>query len=233
MNNAPGVSVRHPRILIVDDHVALRAALGALLERAGYDVLALPDGTELVEHLDAFLPDLALLEVGQGPGPDGLALARLIRSRSTLPIVFVASAASLADRLAGFDAGADDYLVKPYAGEELLARIQALLRRSGRAVSQVWQVGDLVVDDSARSASRAGHLLDLTRTEYDLLTVLAQHVGSVQSKSGLLSQVWGFTAHDTNLVEVHVSSLRRKLEVAGPRIIQTVRGDGYLLLAAS
>ena len=109
--------------------------------------------------------------------------------------------------------------------------MQALLRRSGRLSSSTWQVGDLVVDDGARTVVRAGTTLELTRTEYDLLATLAQHVGKVLSKTQLLTAVWGFDAYDTNLVEVHMSALRRKLEVAGPRMVHTVRGAGYVLRA--
>jgi DNA-binding response OmpR family regulator len=112
---------------------------------------------------------------------------------------------------------------------EFLARAQALLRRAGRLSSSSWQIGELVVDDGARAVSRAGVRLDLTRTEYDLLSMLARHVGKVLSKTQLLTSVWGFDAYDANLVEVHMSALRRKLEVQGPRVIHTVRGAGYVL----
>ncbi len=112
---------------------------------------------------------------------------------------------------------------------ELLARARALLRRAGRLSSAVHQIGDLLIDDGARTVVRNGTVLDLTRTEYDLLSVLAQHPGQVLSKVQLLTQVWGFDAYDVNLVEVHMSSLRRKLEAEGPRLIQTVRGVGYVL----
>ena len=202
-----------------------------VLRGSGYQVLEVPDGLTLAEHLDAYRPDLVILDRHFAVGPDGCELARLLRLRSDLPVIFVTGAGSVADRLAGFAAGADDYLVRPYATAELLARLAALLRRSGRLLSPVWQVGDLLVDDNARSVTRAGQPVELTRTEYDLLTVLAQHVGTVQSKPRLLAQVWGLGAYDTNLVEVHMSALRRKLEAAGPRIIATIRGDGYLLLA--
>ena len=114
---------------------------------------------------------------------------------------------------------------------ELLARVRALLKRSGRLSSASWQVGDLVVDEDARSVVRAGVALDLTRTEYELLAVLVRHVGKVLSKTQLLTQVWGFDAYDANLVEVHMSALRRKLEAAGPRVVHTVRGAGYVLRA--
>ena len=220
---------KRPRVLVVEDDHPIRSALEVALKGASYEVTALPDGTMLGKVADEFRPDLALLDVRLPVGPDGYGMARLLRSRSTLPILFLTAADAVEDRLAGFDAGADDYLIKPFSMAELLARVQALLRRSGRLASSSWQVGDLVVDDGARTVVRGGIPLELTRTEYDLLAMLAQHVGKVLSKTQLLTQVWGFDAYDTNLVEVHMSALRRKLEAAGPRLIQTVRGAGYVL----
>lgn len=141
------------------------------------------------------------------------------------------AADTVEERLAGFSAGADDYIVKPFSLAELLARVEALLRRSGRLTSAVRQVADVIIDDGARTVVRDGEPMDLTRTEYDLLAVMAKHPGQVLSKVQLLTHVWGFEAYDVNLVEVHVSSLRRKLEAHGPRLIQTVRGVGYVLRA--
>jgi DNA-binding response OmpR family regulator len=194
-------------------------------------VLALPDGDRLTAHVDDFRPDLALLDVRLGDGPDGYQLAGSLRRQSTMPILFLTAADAVEDRLAGFEAGGDDYLVKPFSMAELLARVKALLKRSGRLSSASWQVGDLVVDEDARTVVRAGVSLDLTRTEYEMLAVLVRHVGKVLSKTQLLTQVWGFDAYDANLVEVHMSALRRKLEAAGPRIVHTVRGAGYVLRA--
>jgi two-component system OmpR family response regulator len=162
-------------------------------------------------------------------GPDGYTLARVLRRTGDLPLLFLTAADGLDDRLAGFEAGADDYLVKPFSMAELLARAQALLRRSGRLSSAVTRVGDLVVDHGARTIVRGGESLELTRTEYELLLALAQHPGQVLSKVQLLTQVWGFDAYDTNVVEVHLSALRRKLEAHGPRLVHTVRGIGYVL----
>lgn len=220
-----------PRVLVVEDDVLIRSALEISLRGEGYAVLALADGQVLVPAVEQFRPDLALLDVRLPVGPDGHGMARSLRDRSTLPILFLTAADALDDRLAGFASGGDDYLVKPFSMAELLARVSALLRRAGRSVSRVWQVGDLVVDDGARTVVRAGAPVELTRTEYDLLVMLLQNVGTVLSKTQLLTQVWGFDAYDGNLVEVHMSALRRKLEAAGPRIIQTVRGAGYVLRA--
>jgi two-component system OmpR family response regulator len=165
------------------------------------------------------------------PGPDGLALARALRARSDLPILFLTARDGLDDRLAGFAAGADDYLVKPFALAELLARMQALLRRSGRRLSATIEVGDLVLDESASAAWRAGRPLGLTPTEFRLLAYLLARRGRTVSKAELLTQVWGYGSYDPNLVEVRISSLRRKLEAHGTRILHTVHGHGYTVRA--
>jgi len=213
----------------VEDDTPIRSALDVALRGEGYEVRAEPDGTQLLQVAEQFLPDLAVLDVRLPVGPDGYAMAGILRRGSGLPVLFLTAADSVEDRLAGFQAGADDYLVKPFSMAELLARVQALLRRSGRLSSSTWQIGDLIVDDGARTVVRGGVTLDLTKTEYDLLAMLAQHVGKVLSKTQLLTQVWGFDAYDTNLVEVHMSALRKKLELAGPRVIHTLRGAGYVL----
>jgi len=213
----------------VEDDTPIRSALDVALRGEGYEVRAEADGTQLLQVAEQFLPDLAVLDVRLPVGPDGYAMAGILRRGSGLPVLFLTAADSVEDRLAGFQAGADDYLVKPFSMAELLAWVQALLRRSGRLSSSTWQIGDLIVDDGARTVVSGGVPLDLTKTEYDLLAMLAQHVGKVLSKTQLLTQVWGFDAYDSNLVEVHMSALRKKLELAGPRVIHTLRGAGYVL----
>ena len=220
-----------PRVLVVEDDPPIREALDVALRGEGHEVLALADGSRLQASVDDFRPDLALLDVRLGHGPDGYQLARSLRRQSTLPILFLTAADAVGDRLAGFDAGGDDYLIKPFSMAELLARVRSLLKRAGRLSSASWQVGDLVVDDDMRTVVRKGASVDLTYTEYELLSVLVRHVGKVLSKTQLLTHVWGFDAYDANLVEVHMSALRRKLEQSGPRIIHTVRGAGYVLRA--
>jgi two-component system, OmpR family, response regulator len=215
----------------VEDDDPIRSALDVALRGEGYEVRAEPDGSRLQGVADRFRPDLAVLDVRLPVGPDGYAMARILRESSDMPVLFLTAADGIEDRLAGFAAGADDYLVKPFSMAELLARVQALLRRAGRLASAVRQVGDVVIDEGARVVIRAGIKLDLTRTEYELLSVLAQHPGQVMSKTQLLTQVWGFDALDDNVVEVHMVALRRKLEAQGPRVIQTVRGMGYVLRA--
>ena len=219
------------RVLVVEDDRPIRSSLEVALRGEGYEVVASAGAPKVGDMADTFRPDLALLDVRLGVGPDGYGIARELRARSDLPILFLTAADGIDDRLAGFDAGGDDYLVKPFSMAELLARVRALLKRAGRLSSAATQIGDLVIDDGARTVVRAGQVLELTRTEYELLSVLAQHLGQVLTKTQLLTQVWGFDAFDGNLVEVHLSALRRKLEAHGPRIVQTVRGVGYVLKA--
>jgi two-component system, OmpR family, response regulator len=223
------MGVNAPRVLLVEDDTALREAVAAALCAAGYTVLDLPDGTQAPHRAESFRPDLAVLDVRLPVGPSGLSLARRLRQEGDMPVLLLTAADSESDRLAGFDAGADDYVVKPFSMAELLARVRALLRRSGRITSETWQVGDLVVDEGSRSAHRGDAPIDLTRTEFDLLLVLGRHAGRVVSKAQLLTAVWGFDAMDANIVEVHVSALRKKLEAHGPRLIHTMRGAGYRL----
>ena len=218
-----------PRILVVEDDASVRDALEAALSAEGYEVTALSDGSGFAGMLESFRPDLVVLDVRLGSEPDGLALARRLRASSDVPLVFVTAADQLTDRLAGFDSGADDYLTKPFAVAELRARVTALLRRAGRLTSDTWQVADLVVDEGARLVRRGDVDVELTRTEFDLLAELGRRRGRAVSKEHLLAAVWQFDSYDPNLVEVHVSALRRKLEANGERLIHTVRGVGYVL----
>lgn len=220
-------------MLVVEDDDAVREAVAAALRGAGYEVRDEVDGLGIDRAVHAFRPDLAILDVRLATGPSGLSIARRLRRDADIPIVFLTAADSVQDLLAGFDAGADDYLSKPFAVAELLARVKALLRRSGALSSASWQVGDLVVDEEAWTAVRGDRTLELTRTEFDLLVALGAKPGRVLSKTQLLSTVWGMEVYDPNLVEVHVSSLRRKLEAEGqPRLVHTVRGAGYVLRVA-
>lgn len=217
-----------PRILVVDDDASMRYLMEVALGGEGYEVRTEPDGRDVEAVVVQFRPDLAVLDVRLPVGPDGYAIARRLRAASDIPILFLTVADSHEERGAGFEAGADDYLSKPVDLDELSWRIRALLRRSGRLESPTLQIGDLVVDQEAHVAIRAGEHLDLTATEYQLLSVLARNTGRVVSKQQLLELVWGF-GYDPNVVEVHMSSLRRKLEVHGERLIHTVRGAGYLI----
>lgn len=217
------------RLLVVEDDDSLREGLDSVLERSGYRVCAVADGRRVEELLTTYRPDLALIDV-RLPGPlDGFEIAERLRADGGVPTVFITAADSLEDRLRGFELGADDYLVKPFAMAELLARVRAVLRRSGRLSSPTREFADLVVDEVDRVVLRGGTPVEVTRTEFELLAVLVREPGRVMSKLELLSLVWGFDEYDTNLVEVYVSTLRRKLEDLGPRLIHTERGEGYVL----
>lgn len=218
------------RVLVVEDEPSARDLLVAILEDDGYKVSTVADGTAALEAAASFRPDLALVDGGL-PGIDGAEVARRLRQASDLPIIFVTGADSAEDIHGGFRMGADDYILKPFDPEELSWRVRAVLRRSGHAVSQVWECGDLVVDERARSVTRAGSPVALTATELELLGVLVRNRTRVVPKGQLLGQVWGYDADD-HLLEVHMSSLRRKLEAHGPRMIQTIRGTGYVLRPA-
>ncbi|PRY11457.1 response regulator transcription factor [Kineococcus rhizosphaerae] len=215
------------RVLLVEDDPLIAESVTEALTGTGMVVRARPDGRDLDEVVEHFRPDIAVLDV-MLPGEDGTSLARRVCVPRDVPVVFVTARDDIDDRLSGFAAGADDYVVKPFAVEELLVRLRAVLRRSGRT-PQVVEVGDLVVDESAAVALRAGVALDLTATEFRLLAQLVRHRGRTLSKLQLLTQVWGYEHYDQNLVEVHVSALRRKLEEHGPRLVHTVRGLGYVL----
>lgn len=213
---------------MVEDEDAIRDPLAAALRAAGHEVRDCADGVGFEDVVDTFRPDLVLLDVHLPGGRDGFALARALRGRTDCAVLMVTARDAVADRIVGFSAGADDYVVKPFAMVEVLARVTAILRRLGRVPSTV-QIADLVVDEGARVAVRAGATLDLTGTEFRLLVYLAGHRGRILSKTQLLTQVWGYDEYDPNLVEVHVSALRRKLEQHGTRLIHTARGLGYVL----
>lgn len=212
--------------MVIEDDDLIRTALDIALSKEGYEVRADEDGRQVEQAAEVFVPDLAILDVNLQTGPDGYTIARRLRGRSSVPILFLTGADAVADRLAGFEAGADDYMSKPFAMEEVLARVQALLRRSGKLTAAVWQVGDLVVDDGRRTVVKAGQVIEVTRTEYELLSMLVRHPGQVLSRRQLLTQLWGYE-EESNVVNVHLSSLRRKLHAHGPPVLHTVRGIGY------
>ena len=216
------------RVLVVEDESAVRDAIDIAFRSEGYEVRAEADGTSLEAVAEEFRPDLAVLDVRLPAGPDGYAMARMLRKDDT-PVLLLTAADTLDDRLTGFQAGADDHLGKPFSTAELVARAKALLRRSGRLAPTIVNIGDLVVDDATRTVTRGDESIELTRTEYDLLSMLVRHPGQILSKQQLLVQVWGFDAFDPNIVEVHMSALRRKLEAHGDRLIHTVRSVGYII----
>jgi DNA-binding response OmpR family regulator len=220
---------QRPRILVVDDDVSARDEAVGALRTAGYVVAAC--GTVPVAERMAviFRPDLVVLEMvlgGEVVGPD---LARRIRADADALLLFVTGATRDQDLLAAFEAGADEYVSKPIPCDELLARVHALLRRGGRLISVVMEVGGLVVDEPAHRVFFAGREISLSPIDFSLLVVLARHAGQVLSKARLLEIVWGYDVVDESLVEVHVSTLRRRLGPDAARLVRTVRGVGYVL----
>lgn len=227
VSNEQGPGFSQPRVLIVEDSVAIREMVVEALADAGYVSGGRAHGGGLEDVLAAFRPDMVVLDV-MLPGRDGFALIDVVRGYGDAGIVLLTARDALEDRLRGLDSGADDYLVKPFELAELLSRVAAVLRRKGR-VSSAVQLGDLVLDVGASTASRGGTVLDLTATEFRVLSYLADQRGRVVSKDQILAAVWGYDAYDPNLVEVYISALRRKLEAHGPRVLHTVRGIGYRL----
>ena len=219
-----------PRVLVVEDAEAIRLAVQSALQSAGHVVLERADGRQLETDLAEFRPDVVILDV-MLPGRDGFALLEVVRARSDAGVVILTARDAVDDRLRGLSAGADDYVIKPFVLPEVVARVNALLRRMGRMQSMLV-VGDLVVDPQAATVRRGSAEITLTATEFKLLCYLAEHRGQVVTKTQILSAVWGFDAYDPNLVEVFVSALRRKLEANGPRLLHTVRGLGYVLRVA-
>lgn len=221
------------RVLVVEDDDSARGLLVAILEDDGYRVWAVADGTAALRVADTVKPDLALVDAGL-PGINGAEVARRLRQARDVPIIFVTGADSAAAIHDGFRMGADDYIVKPFDSEELSWRVRAVLRRTGHAVAQVWDCGDLVVDEETRSATRAGFPISLTTTEFKLLGVLVRNRTRVVPKGQLLGQIWGYDVDiDDHVLDVHMSSLRRKLETHGSRMIHTIRGAGYVLRSSS
>lgn len=235
------------RILVVDDEPAVRESLTTSLEFEGYRVAGAADGVAALEEAERTPPDLVVLDVLM-PRMDGLTACRRLRAKGAMmPVLMLTARDMVGDRVTGLDAGADDYLVKPFELDELLARVRALLRRSAMAAAAAAAAagadGDqdlLVFDDLrmntlTREVSRAGNPLELTRTEYMLLEMFLRHPRQVLTREQILETVWGFDFEPaSNSLEVYVMYLRRKTENGGlPRLIHTVRGVGYVLRSAS
>jgi two-component system response regulator MprA len=222
-------------VLIAEDDRAVRDALVRALELEGYRVLAVPDGAEALRAVERERPDVVVLDVMM-PNVDGLTVCRRLRADGDrTPVLMLTARVEVSDRVAGLDAGADDYLPKPFAVDELLARLRALVRRSTFAVgdSRVVEVADLRIDEAARRAWRGDREMELTRTEFDLLVALASNAGIVLTHSRIYDLVWGYDfGPESKSLAVYVGYLRRKTEEAGePRLIHTVRGVGYTLRA--
>ncbi|MGP3958711.1 response regulator transcription factor [Nonomuraea sp. 3N208] len=223
------------RLLVVDDEPALREALQSSLEFEGYKVVTANDGQAALDELARESYDAVLLDVMM-PRLDGLTACRRLRgSGNHIPVLMLTARDAVGDRVSGLDAGADDYLVKPFELDELLARVRALLRRgalsTGPEEDGTLSYGDLRMDPATREVMRGGRGLDLTRTEYLLMELFLAHPRQVLTRDQILSEVWGFDFEpSSNSLDVYVMYLRRKTEAGGePRVIHTVRGVGYVL----
>ncbi len=220
------------RVLIVDDDSGVRQAIGRALRFEGYEVTESADGATALETVAAAAPDAIVLDVVMAE-LDGLEVCRRLRADGLeIPILVLTARHELADRVAGLDAGADDYLVKPFALEELLARLRALLRRlSGHdGGTGTLAVADLELEIGSRQVKRAGRTVDLTRTEFQLLELLLRNAGQVLTRDVIFERVWGYDfGTSSNSLDVYIGYLRRKTEAEGEqRLIHTVRGVGYV-----
>jgi two-component system, OmpR family, response regulator MprA len=220
------------KILVVDDERAVRESLRRALELEGYEIELAEDGAQALERLESDPePDAMVLDVLM-PRMDGLEVSRALRrSGSRLPILMLTARTQVEDRVEGLDAGADDYLTKPFALEELLARVRALLRRTSDGSGERLEFADLVLDPRTREVTRGGERIELTRTEFSLLELFMLNPRQVLTRSLIFERVWGYDfGFASNSLDVYIGYLRRKTEAGGkPRLIHTVRGVGYAL----
>ncbi|MBB6628121.1 response regulator transcription factor [Nocardioides sp. KIGAM211] len=232
MSSAPGTPAK-PRVLVVDDDKAVRESLRRSLEFNGYDVSLATDGAEALAGIAGAAPDVVVMDVMM-PRLDGIEATRALRSAGNdVPILVLTARDAVGDRVEGLDAGADDYLTKPFALQELLARLRALLRRvvPHDAPDETLAFSDLSMDVATREVRRAGRSIELTRTEFTLLEMFLRRPRRVLERSFILEEVWGYDFPTTaNSLEVYVGYLRRKTEAEDePRLLHTVRGVGYVL----
>jgi two-component system response regulator MprA len=224
------------KILIVDDERAVRDSLQRALELEGYEIELAADGREALDRLGANgQVDAVLLDVLM-PGMDGLEVCRTIRRNGNqVPVLMLTARTQVEDRVEGLDAGADDYVTKPFALEELLARLRALLRRAADGSAETLRFADLELDPGTREVTRGGEPIDLTRTEFSLLELFMLNPRQVLTRSVIFERVWGYDfGYGSNSLDVYIGYLRRKTEAGGkPRLIQTVRGVGYALREGS
>ena len=226
------VTGRDPRVLVVEDDEEIAQVLQRSLRLEGYEVRVAGDGETALDQSAAFNPDLVILDLGL-PKLDGMEVARRLRSADDVPILMLTARDALEARVEGLDAGADDYLVKPFERQELLARLRALLRRRPPRGSASVVVGDLSLNPDTHEVSRGERDIDLTQREFELLEYLMRNERIVVPRQRLLDEVWGYDPFaTTNTIEVFVSNLRRKLESGGEaRLLHTIRGAGYVLRA--
>jgi two-component system response regulator MprA len=219
-----------PRVLVVEDDTDIAGVLRRSLDKEGYDVRVAGDGEAALDQAGVFSPDAVVLDLGL-PTLDGVEVCRRLRTDGDVPILILTARDALEARVEGLDAGADDYLVKPFERDELLARMRALLRRRPPRGSASLVVGDLRLNPATREAYRGERQLELTAREFELLEHLMRNERIVVSRQSLLDEVWGYHPFaETNTVDVFISNLRRKLEQGGePRVLHTIRGAGYVL----
>ena len=220
-----------PRVLIVEDDEEIADVLRRSLRIEGYDVKVSGDGAHALDEAGVFEPDAVVLDLGLPGELDGIDVARRLRSGGDVPILMLTARDTLEDRVEGLDSGADDYLVKPFEREELLARLRALLRRTPPRGQANLTVGDLKLNPDTHEVTRGDRPVELTQREFELLEYLMRNERIVISRQRLLDEVWGYDPFSmTNTIEVFVSNLRRKLEADGePRLLHTIRGAGYVL----
>ena len=223
---------RSPRVLVVEDDGEIADVLQRSLRLEGYEVRLAGDGQAALDEANAFLPDLVILDLGL-PKIDGIEVARELRRDDTVPILMLTARDAVEARVTGLDAGADDYLVKPFERQELLARLRALLRRRPPRGSAPLRVADLSLNPDTHEVRRGERDIELTQREFELLEYLMRNERIVISRQRLLDEVWGYDPFSTtNTIEVFVSNLRRKLEAGDePRLLHTIRGAGYVIRA--
>ena len=222
-------------ILIAEDDQQIREALDRILRFEGYETVLANDGAAALDALDSHHPDAALLDVMM-PFVDGLSVVRRLRERGDrTPVLMLTARTETSDRVAGLDAGADDYLAKPFELDELLARVRALLRRADHGGTNVLRCDDLLLDPAKRRVTRGDDEIELTRTEFEILHTLLVNVEHVLSRSQLYETIWGYDFEtNSKSLDVHIGYLRRKLEAGGrSRLVHTVRGIGYVVRAGS
>jgi two-component system response regulator MprA len=226
-----GVGEGAATVLVVEDDLGVRESLEAALRFDGYHVESVDDGDAALSRVAVVEPDLVVLDVMM-PRVDGLTVCRMLRQRGfRTPILMLTARHEVSDRVAGLDAGADDYLVKPFALDELLARVRALLRRTADTDVEVRRVADLVLDPRSRVVTRGDRTIELTKTEFDLLDLLLLNAGIVLERSTIYDRIWGYDfGTSSKSLDVYIGYLRRKTEEGGEaRLIHTVRGVGYVL----